>query len=1142
MKCTTASRAAGRFGRWAGAAAVLSAALTILGTPALAQPTAPPNGPRRTDPAWHALVHATLIPEPGQKIEDATIVFRDGVIVSVESNGAPPDGARAWDCTGLTVYAGLVEPHLPVDAAKPDEKAPGTHWNKSVMAQRSALDGTGVDSETRKKLRAQGYVAAAIAPKGGIFRGTGAVVTLAEPGATSDPLANVVAHEAFHALSFETIRARGSSEYPGSKMGAITLVRQTLADAPWYAKAVEAHRSNPATNERPAPDDSAAALAADLKLVFDVDNEQDVLRAAKIADEFKRPAMIVGSGMEFRRPDAVAATRLPLIVPLAYPERPEVASESDRESADLRQLMAWEAAPTNAARLDKAGASVALTSGKLAKGQEFFPNLREAIKAGLPEDRALAMLTTAPAEMLGLSGRFGKIAPGMSASMIVVKGSLFDKEREVRDVWIEGQRHEVNPTPRVDLEGTWNVSFQPKGAASPFAGTLKITKKNEITFERPTTEQDIAREKAAKEKKKAEGDKGKPDEAAASDAPAEEKKEEAAKAETKKDERRKFKARGVHMDENRVDFVFDGDAMLTEGTVLLSALVEGGMIGTGIMPDGSPLSWTGERDASAKKEEDKKKDEDAERFTGVPEKFGLPFGPFALDAPPPSKELWIENATIWTSGPEGIIKEGVLHVVDGKVKGVYASPRTPKIGLSPDAVRIDAKGKHVTPGLIDCHSHTGIAGGVNEGTQSCTSEVRIFDVIDPDAIGLYRELAGGLTAVNQLHGSANAIGGQNSVIKLRWGAAHPDDLRVQGAIPGIKFALGENVKQSNWGDNQNTRYPQTRMGVETFIRDRFTAAREYAAKTSSSSGAPVRRDLELEALAEILAGTRLIHCHSYRQDEILMLCRVARDFAFKIGTFQHVLEGYKVAEAIRENAIGGSCFSDWWAYKFEVIDAIPYAGAIMHDAGVLVSFNSDSDELARRMNLEAAKAVKYGGIEPAEALKFVTINPAKQLKIDAMTGSLEPGKDADFVIWSADPLSTFTRCEATYIDGREYFSIARDAEMRTKGAAERQRIIQKLLKKQPEGEGRFAGGEGKSGRGRQGVQADEPPPTEWFTSGGRGGMLVPVGPGADIDEAREHAMKVALERHYLWMVTNGLDPNTTHAGDCGCALNCFFQN
>ncbi|MEZ6317365.1 MAG: amidohydrolase family protein [Phycisphaerales bacterium] len=383
-------------------------------------------------------------------------------------------------------------------------------------------------------------------------------------------------------------------------------------------------------------------------------------------------------------------------------------------------------------------------------------------------------------------------------------------------------------------------------------------------------------------------------------------------------------------------------------------------------------------------------------------------------------------------------------------------------------------------------------GGVNEGGQAVTAECRIHDSLDPGAIGFYRQLAGGTTTVNSLHGSANPIGGQNAVHKIRWGAKAPDDMLLAGAKPGIKFALGENVKQSNW-QNDRSRYPQTRMGVETLIRDRFTAAREYAAAMNTPElaslreqlrkleasrdelarirkehpsvpdrpelhkqidlvqaklrAATPRRDLELETLAQILAGDRLIHCHSYRQDEILMLCRVAEDFGFKIGTFQHGLEVYKVAEAVRDHAIGASLFSDWWAYKVEVQDAIPYAGPIETEVGVLTSYNSDSDELARRLNTEAAKAVKYsdGRITPEEALKFVTINPAKQLMIDDHVGSLERGKDADVVVWSGDPLSVYSKPEHVYVDGRELFSLELDAQLREHNRAERQRLIQKIL-------------------------------------------------------------------------------------------------
>ncbi|MCI0674531.1 MAG: amidohydrolase family protein, partial [Phycisphaerales bacterium] len=372
--------------------------------------------------------------------------------------------------------------------------------------------------------------------------------------------------------------------------------------------------------------------------------------------------------------------------------------------------------------------------------------------------------------------------------------------------------------------------------------------------------------------------------------------------------------------------------------------------------------------------------------------------------------------------------------------------------------------------------------------------------------------AGGLTACNQLHGSANPIGGQNSVVKLKWGAARgAEDFPVADALPGIKFALGENVKRSTG------RYPNTRMGVETFIRDAFTAARDYRGEwerynelpSNGRQGTmPPRRDLELDALVEILTNKRLVHCHSYRQDEILMLIRVADMFGFTIGTFQHVLEGYKVAEAIAKHGAGGSSFSDWWAYKIEVMDAIPYNGALMHKVGVLVSFNSDSDELARRMNTEAAKAVRYGGLAPHEALKFVTINPAKQLRIDHRTGSLEKGKDADFVIWSGDPLSTYTRCEQTWIEGALYFDLEADRRLRDDIERERQRIVQKILL-QAHGELPKPGAETKPDSKEPASQPQTKP---------------------------EHMLHLAAH-HLAWLeeqVRLGRDPNEIRPGECGC--------
>ncbi len=404
----------------------------------------------------------------------------------------------------------------------------------------------------------------------------------------------------------------------------------------------------------------------------------------------------------------------------------------------------------------------------------------------------------------------------------------------------------------------------------------------------------------------------------------------------------------------------------------------------------------------------------------------------------------ITGATVWTCGSAGNIENGSVLIVDGKIHSLGRVITVPP-ELGGKLLRISAEGMHLTPGLVDAHSHSMILGSVNESTLPSTAMVRISDVINSEAGTIYQQLAGGLTVANQLHGSANPIGGQNAIIKLRDGRL-PDQLLLAEAPPGIKFALGENVKQSNWGDKNVTRYPQTRMGVRTFYLNRFTAARQYLASWkafASTGGLRPRRDLELEALGEILEGKRWIHCHSYRQDEILAFLRLMEDFGVKVGTLQHALEGYKIADEIARHGAGASCFSDWWAYKFEVYDAIPYAGSLMHQRGVVVSFNSDSSDLARRMNLEATKAIKYGGISEADALKFVTLNPARQLRIDARVGSLEPGKDGDFVLWSKSPLDSTGRCLQTWIDGRKFFDRELDAQRTSVLSRERLALVDK---------------------------------------------------------------------------------------------------
>jgi imidazolonepropionase-like amidohydrolase len=402
--------------------------------------------------------------------------------------------------------------------------------------------------------------------------------------------------------------------------------------------------------------------------------------------------------------------------------------------------------------------------------------------------------------------------------------------------------------------------------------------------------------------------------------------------------------------------------------------------------------------------------------------------------------ILIRNATILTVS-HGTIEKGDVLIKDGKIAAVGTSVKAPA-----DAQVIDAAGQFVTPGIIDCHSHIAIDGNVNEASVSVSSMANIADVLNSDDIAIFRDLAGGVTVANVLHGSANSIGGQTIVIKLRWGQP-ADKLPFEGAKPGIKFALGENPKRSNFrAPGAPDRYPATRMGVEATIRGAFTEAKDYKRSwddydkkvaAGEKNVIPPQRNLKLDPLVEVLEGKRYVHAHCYREDEILMLLRVAKEFGFKVQTLQHVLEGYKVADEIAAAGAGASTFSDWWAYKVEAYDAIPYNAALMMQRGVLVSVNSDDAAEATHLNQEAAKSMLYGGMSHDDALKMVTLNPAIQLGIEKRVGSIDVGKDADLVIYNHDPMSAYAVVQKTLIDGRVYFD--RDKEIAGRGALEQEK-------------------------------------------------------------------------------------------------------
>lgn len=989
---------------------------------------APVIGIATNTPHVFALTGARIVSEPGRVIEKGVVVVRDGVIIAVGADVKPPADARVIDLEGRTIYPGFIDAfsELAVDAEVLKQGA--ADWNPQIAPQIDLANHFAADEPLNGKLRSQGITARLVAPATRIIKGQSIVVSTGETENARAILKTGVAQHFRLTIAF----GQGRDNYPNSPMGAVALARQSLLDAEWYGQALTAAENQPAL-PRPDRNDALEALrdcATGKQLaIIDAANEQFFLRADRFSREFGLRTVIRGSGREYRRLAEVAAAGRSVIVPVNFPQPPAASTVEDALDATLVDLMHWDLAPENAGRLDAAGVQIALTSHGLRDVATFLAAVRKAVERGLKPERALAALTTNPAQIVGLGERLGKIAPGMAANLAITDGDLFARSTKVVETWVAGRRFEIEQPPVIDVRGTWELESAGSDGRALRLG-LKIAgtgRQLSGTLTKPASE--------------------------------------GAKSE-------EIRVSPIAVRDGQLTFRFEGKALGKPGPARASATVVGGddkltLLGTSLWADGTSERLTGSRQAKlsadelkraaqdrgkkAKGEEatERAKDGGAEGAGESPAAKALydvnyplgDFGRFAL--PEQAKLVAISNATLWTCGPQGIVERGTLLIGGGKIIAVGKDVEIPA-----EAMVVDAKGAAVSPGIIDCHSHIATDGGVNESAQAITAEVRIGDFIDADDISIYRQLAGGVTTANVLHGSANPIGGQNQVIKLRWGASG-EDLKFASAPGGIKFALGENVKQSNLEARLATRYPQSRMGVEQIIRDAFGGARDYQQSwdrwNRRHEGLPPRRDLELETLSEILQKQRWVHCHSYRQDEILALIRIFDDFGITIGTLQHVLEGYKVADAIAKHGGTGSTFSDWWAYKFEVFDAIPFNGALMQRQKVIVSFNSDDDELARHLNHEAAKAIKYGGVPREEALKFVTLNPAKQLRIEAWVGSLETGKDADFVLWSGDPLAVTSRCEQTWIDGRKFFDREGDRKLRSEQAQMRAALMRRVL-------------------------------------------------------------------------------------------------
>lgn len=728
--------------------------------------------------------------------------------------------------------------------------------------------------------------------------------------------------------------------------------------------------------------------------IFEAGEKYDILRIAQIGREFSKNYIVKTRGDEYQRLDDVKTTGQPLIVPLNFPDAFDVEDPFVALQIELKDLKNWELAPTNPGRLEKAGIPFALTTAGLKEKNLFFANLRKAIEAGLSEEGALKALTFQPANLVNNYGTIGSLEPGKMANFIITNTNLANKDFKILQNVVDGKSLIFSDLNKPDLRGSYNLTVGKDNFSLAVTGTSDEPK------------MEIIRPDSSKIKVKSAWANG------------------------------------------TIALSFSLDTLKKELTTLSGATTPEEWIGRGTLPDGT---WTNWRADFIKKFTEKPADVSKPKAaeTVVLGEIFYPWNAFGWAKKPSAETVLIKNATVWTGEKDGILEKTDVLVSGGKISKIGQN----LLNSAQNTRIIDATGKFLTAGIIDEHSHIAMTRGVNEGTQESSAEVRVGDAIDPDDIDIYRQLAGGVTCSHILHGSANPIGGQTQLLKLRWGA-NAEEMKFAGWDPFIKFALGENVKQSNWGDDNSIRYPQTRMGVEQVFEDYFQRAKEYAAV--KKSGKIFRKDLEMECLLEILEKKRFITCHSYVQSEIVMLMRVAERFGFRVNTFTHILEGYKVAEKMAKHGVGGSTFSDWWDYKWEVYDAIPRNTEVMHDAGVTVAINSDDAEMARRLNQEAAKSVMYGNVSEEEAWKFVTINPAKLLHIDSKTGSIKVGKDADLVLWSDNPLSVYAKAEKTFVDGILYFDRAEDVKMQAAVRSERARLIQKMLKAKAAG---AAGGE-----------------------------------------------------------------------------------
>ena len=935
------------------------------------------SGVKTTENTSFAFTNATIYVTPSEVINNATILIKEGKVVAVGKSVKIPTGVITTDLKGKTIYPSFIDLYTDFGIAKPKRQSGGFGGAQYEPSREGYYWNDHIRPETNPTAD---FKFDARKAKDMLAAGFGVVNTHMHDGIVRGN-GLLVALNPNASNAYRIIDDKSAQFLSFSKS---VTSRQSYPSSRMGAMALLRQMYLDADwyakGNMKNKDLALEALNRNKNLVqiFETGNWLDATRADKVGDEFNIQYTIVGSGDEYERVNDIKSLNANFIIPINFTNAFDVSDPLLAQQISLRDMRKWNQEPSNLSVLSKNGVNFALTTHTLKSVKSFHKNLQKAIEYGFDKEKALAALTTIPASIIG-NTTIGNLKTGSYANFIITSGDVFDAKTTIYENWVQGDKNVLTDMNVRDITGDYMLSVNNKNYDLSITGS---------------------------------GDK---------------------QSGTIKLGDEKIKSKFSFKDD-WISITLNEDSGYTRmvGKIVNASNV---MQGTAFDTEGNESAWSASKKVAKEDKKEGKKDkkkEDDKTITVMPVTYpNLGFGNYTQ---PKTETILIKNVTVWTSEDAGILENTDVLLEDGKITKIGKDLKSRR------ATVIDGTGKHLTAGIVDEHSHIA-ASAINEGAQNSSAEVTIEDVVDPTDINIYRNISGGTTSAQILHGSANPIGGRSAIIKLKWGE-NAEEMIYKNTPKFIKFALGENVKQSR--STNGTRFPQTRMGVEQLYIDYFTRAKEYDAL--KKSGKPYRKDIEMETLAEILNKERYISCHSYVQSEINMLMKVAEQFNFNINTFTHILEGYKVADKMAEHGVGGSTFSDWWAYKYEVNDAIPYNAAIMHNAGVTVAINSDDREMSRRLNQEAAKTVKYGGLSELEAWKTVTINPAKLLHIDDRVGSIKEGKDADVVLWSDNPLSIYAKVEKTIIEGKVFFDREEDIKKRKAIAEERSQLINMMLK------------------------------------------------------------------------------------------------